>query len=53
MLTPVMQQKRRDRLMITLKFWYRSSNGLSFGRNPASSASLRALSKLNEPAVRS
>jgi hypothetical protein len=28
--TPVMQQKRRDRLMITLKCWYRSSNGLSF-----------------------
>jgi hypothetical protein len=24
-------QRGRDRLMITLKFWYRSSNGLSFG----------------------
>ena len=30
-LTPVVQQRRRDRLMTTLKFWYRSSNGLSFG----------------------
>jgi hypothetical protein len=30
-LTPVVQQRRRDRLMITLTFWYRSSNGLSFG----------------------
>jgi hypothetical protein len=31
MLTPLMQQKRRDRLMMTLKFSYWSSKGLSAG----------------------
>jgi hypothetical protein len=48
----VMQQKRRERLMITLKFWYLSSNGLSFGarstltRSPLSFGKRSALAAL-------